>query len=117
VVVVIKGRKRLFTRLLKAIYTAIVFSLASQFNLLHRFQLRLGDSLVKAASLVRDATGVKICLRKNPLARLGDFADTRPLDQLTIEGRHEPVTAFGIMNIRDFVATDILNPDYNTRTK
>ena len=113
-VVVRKGRKRLFTGFFKPIYTAIVFSLASQFNLLHRFQLRLGDKPVKSASLASAVTGVKIWIG---LTRSVDFVDAKPPNPLTSKGRYDSVMAFEIMSIRDYFTTDILNPDYNTRTK
>jgi adenylate cyclase len=71
----------------------------------------IGDSVNVAARLASDAPGGKIWVGENTLARLGNYVDARPLDPLTVKGRHEPVNAFEIADIWDIVTTDVMNPD------
>jgi adenylate cyclase len=71
----------------------------------------IGDSVNVAARLASDAPGGKIWVGENTLERLGNYVDARPLDPLTVKGRHEPVNAFEITDIWDMVTTDVVNPD------
>jgi CHASE2 domain-containing sensor protein len=75
---IIRQRKRLFTGMLIAVSIAVVFSLAAHFGVLGGFQLRMGDSLFKAAGLSPKAEQedniVIIAIDDKSLDNLGNFS-------------------------------------------
>lgn len=77
----------------------------------------IGDCVNVAARLADKAPGGKTWIGEDTLEGLGDYVDARPLDPLMVKGRHEPVTAYEIVSLWDFVSTDNTTHDLNTRTK
>ena len=78
VIRILTQRKRLFTGLLIAVSIAVLFSLASCFNLFHGFQLKLGDNLFKSAGLSpkseQEDSVVIVAIDDKSLDNLGNFS-------------------------------------------
>jgi adenylate cyclase len=77
----------------------------------------IGDVVNVAARLTGDAPGGKVWLGEQTLAAIGNCIDTKPLELLTLKGRHDTIQAYEVIDNSDLDIDEITYHDEKTKDK
>lgn len=75
----------------------------------------IGDVVNVAARLTGDAPGGKVWLGEQTLAAIGSCIDTKPLEPLTLKGRHETIQVYEVIDSDDLDIDEITYHDEKTK--